>query len=277
MQLPYDANAPADTDPTKRPWYVAIDLTIKLLSGVLLAGIAVIGTQVQSKLNVQHEQIKAIESRQRHFLPLLQTLAEVQLLTSAASGQLAYRNAGPTAAELDGTTALGTQFRYLAQDLRSYGGEVRIKVTVPPAFPYAFDRTEPFVTDLDTACLCFGETLLLVRQIETDQVKYATVRARVRGNTLELFDSKDVGHDMLPLQPRCVTYWRAWNGNNVWTGNYYAAADFAGVANALAESASGAARDLLQRYPSLAEPFVAVRMDVLKARDQIVPRWSDKH
>lgn len=157
-------------DYTKTRTYVLVDLLLKSVSAAALIIVGIVGWRLQQRVADTRDAVESRERQERRYLPMLQTLTELEITLESAVVDLrrAYPHAPPPFTLKVGPLtdpwhaeagSVATKLRYVANSLYFPDGEVTVPVLVPRAdLPFPSEGT--VVMPLRAALLMYADWIV---------------------------------------------------------------------------------------------------------------------
>ena len=237
------------------------DLVIKAISAVGLIIVGVVGWRVQNSWATSKDQLERHDREERRFLPMLQTLSELQLWTARIS--VTQRSGNPESVAPDTARRYGTQLVFLADSLVMPDGELLAQVTPAERFATLGERSRSLTLSLRCATIMLGELAQLspdIREHPKSQLLYVS---RMHGVLLV-----DGGETLKPrafmkVDTRSESCWNKWLPTmDIPVGEMFPQA-LDVLAAEVDGSSAAAIHGVLAKHPDLADRYVEIRRSAL--------------
>jgi hypothetical protein len=261
-------------DPTKTRWYAATDLLIKAATAAGLIIIGLIGWRLQRDTTLSRDRLEQQDRAERRFLPMLQSLSELQLAAASVATTL---RASDGAHDLDSKLRRqGLRITYLADSLVLAEGDRVVHLSPAAEFARLGAHSRSLALPLRCSAVMLGELTQVAPQIRTAKLNSTLAFAKDL-HVLTLISGKPVTHKeanhaagariyyLLPVDSRSETCWTAWLGPTGMDSSDLYADSIAGLAREVEQGAAGVIHDVLDRHRDIADKYVEVRANILRS------------
>lgn len=275
-----DADAKvASREYTKMFWYIATDLSVRVISAIALIIIGAAGWKLQSDTQQQIEKKDQRDRLSRKYLPVYQTFTDLELTLQYCSDELLAMESGAHGSKT--LRELSYQLDTAASSAFTADGDPIAETTFPVVDPSAIGSDQQLVhltvpvraTSLMLAdllrLLALADSSLTPQQLNTAWIQINYSRGAARAVVLLPSAAGDTSQAsvLIPViatgvRPETEEIWQAWNGNRrISAGRLFFFKSF--IARAVRQQTVTANQGLITQRPELGEEFVRIRREAV--------------
>jgi len=263
-------------DFTKSALYAVLDISVKVVSSIAVVVIGIAGWRLQrsdqQSRKIEDQQRAAIADRERaerHYLPMLRSLTEVDVLLAEAAADYTWQT--HSSAEAARESKLGSHLAYFGASLIFPDKEPSFRMVT--AHDNAIAQQHPVMISIPArpAVLLIAELMRLAPFFK--RMEAQTTHVDLVDGELVFADKRGRFVDSIALDTRTLAAWHAWfPKSGMSLHDLYYEVDIDTMADGLHEQLRTVAEEAVTANADvLSSEYVKIRDDVLKSRNDLMP------
>jgi hypothetical protein len=264
-----DAAPPLDF--TKKRWYAILDLAVKYLSALGILFLGFVGYCFQRDTEASKERITSQDRSERKYLPELRSISEVSIVLLEASTQ--FDTDTYTREEAEREARVGAHLAYAGGTLYFPDGQPNVHIKSARDI-LAKDVSARAVTTTARSAVLFLADFMRYAPVFQKWDRNAEVIVVAKGEQLQIVDTRTKQIKYLDvLDPRASDTWNAWlPAGGLTPSDLFRGIDLTVITDDIDEQLVAISDETVRKHPELADQYVSIRSDVLKARPDLLPR-----
>jgi hypothetical protein len=272
-----DSGDHAKTDITKSKPYVLSDLLIKAISAVAIVVLGIAGWRLQrgeqASRRTEDDRRLKMEMRERAeriYLPTLRSITEVDLVLAETSADFNWPTHSDS--EVVQESRLGGHLAYLGSSLFFPDGEPWIEVVTAEQNADGVTSPTPVKLHVRAAVLMLAELMRLAPFLK--RMDHKDISVRVANGELRFENERGDEIEALSLDRRAIPAWNLWlPRTGIPLHRLIYDVDIDTLADDLHAQLGAIAEDIINKNAEVLSPeYVKIRDEVLRSRDQLMPR-----